>query len=420
MALDADTIARFKVRLERLYPDQADDCLKQVVSLVERYRQLLGETLPRAWDQRDVFLITYGDQVQGDEETSLSYLARFLKETGLNELINTVHILPFCPYSSDDGFSVIDYRQVDPLLGDWDDVAKLRERGELMFDLVLNHCSQYSEWFQAYLRGEAPYDEYFIAVDPATDLSEVTRPRSLPLLSPYETNQGRKHVWTTFSADQVDLNFGNPAVLIEMLDVLLGYAERGAGVIRLDAIAYLWKTIGTTCIHLPETHEVVKLMRDVLEAAAPGVWLLTETNVPHDENVSYFGDGDEAQMVYQFSLPPLLLTALLQQDGKPLARWMASLEDTPEGTTFFNFTASHDGVGVRPLEGLVEADRFRQLVDAISERGGHISTKRNADGSDSPYEMNVAYFDALGDPEGIPTDLHVRRFLTSQALMLAQ
>ncbi len=288
-----------------------------------------------------------------------------------------------------------------------------------MFDLVLNHCSQESQWFQDYLEGTKPYDGYFIETTPDTDISGVTRPRSLPLLTEFDTQGGKKHVWTTFSDDQVDLNFANPEVLREMLDVLLFYVQQGARIIRLDAIAYLWKTIGTTCIHLPQTHAVVKLMRLLLDAVAPGTILLTETNVPHAENVSYFGDGDEAQMVYQFSLAPLLLDAFLTGDATPLTQWLAQLDPPRPGTTYFNFTASHDGIGVRPLEGLVSPDRLEQLVEAVRARGGRISTKRNPDGTDSPYELNITYFSALGDPAGITPETHAQKFLVSQAIMLS-
>ena len=412
-------IERLRPRAATLYGDRQEACLAALRQVVERYPGRLPERAPSRWSQRDVVLITYSDQVQSEGESALAAQREFLTSAGLDRLISTVHILPFCPHSSDDGFSVIDYRQVDPVVGDWQDLRDLGARVDLMFDLVLNHCSQASEWFQAYLQGKAPYTQFFIEVDPGTDLSAVTRPRSLPLLTEFETSRGTRHVWTTFSRDQVDLNFAEPDVLVAMLDVLLFYVEQGARIIRLDAIAYLWKQIGTTCIHLPKTHEVVKLMRDVLDSLAPHVLLLTETNVPHEENVSYFGHGDEAHMVYQFSLPPLLIDAMLHEDAGPLRQWLASLEQAAPGTTYLNFTASHDGIGVRPLEGLVSDERFAHLLAAVKDRGGHVSMRNNPDGSDTPYEMNITYLDALGEPGGMDSKLHARRFLTSQAIMLA-
>lgn len=374
--------------------------------------------------QRDAFLITYGDQISQPGRTPLQTLAEFL-ETHLGDAISGVHLLPFYPYSSDDGFSVIDYREVHPKLGSWEDVAHVGQNYRLMFDAVINHISQASEWFQAFLRDEEPYTDYFIVVDPDVDLSQVVRPRALPLLTPVETPSGVKHVWTTFSADQIDLNYANPQVLLEMTDLLLFYVEKGAEVIRLDAIAYLWKEIGTPCIHLPQTHAVVKLWRAVLDAVAPGVILITETNVPHPENISYFGQPlsetgstDEAQMVYQFSLAPLTLYAFHTGDARPLTRWAASL-DLPPSATFFNFIASHDGIGIRPAEGLLSPDQMQVLVDRTKAHGGHLSKKANPDGSKSVYELNITLFDALNDPHAPQPEVDVRRFLASQAIMLS-
>jgi len=232
-------------------------------------------------------------------------------------------------------------------------------------------------------------------------------------------------VWTTFSEDQIDLNYAHPPVLLKVLEILLFYVEKGAQLIRLDAIAYLWKEVGTSCIHLEETHRVVKLMRCVLDAVAPGVTLITETNVPHEENISYFGQPlpeggtDEAQLVYQFPLPPLVMHSLLTGSARTLSAWAADLEAPPQAT-FFNFTASHDGVGVMPARGLLSEGEVQALVDATLAHGGRVSYKTNPDGSRSVYELNISYFDALSDPAADElTEVQVDRFVTSQAIMLA-
>jgi glycosidase len=377
-----------------------------------------GERLTEA----DAILITYADQVTEPGKPPLQTLAEFL-DGRLRGAINGVHILPFFPYSSDDGFSVIDYSAVNPSLGTWDDVQPLRANFRLMFDLVVNHVSAQSAWFQGFLRDDPAYADYFIVVEPGTDLSLVTRPRALPLLTPVQTPSGEKLVWTTFSADQVDLNFANPAVLLAIVEVLLLYVEKGAELIRLDAIAYLYKIVGTPCIHLEQTHRVVQFLRTVLDAVAPRVLLVTETNVPHQENVSYFGDGaNEAQMVYQFSLAPLTLDAFHSGDARRLLRWAEGLQTPAPTTTFFNFTASHDGIGVRPVEGILDAAAFQRLVDKAQAHGGHVSFKTNSDGTTSPYELNISYFDALSDPaaverEGLETQ--IGRFMASQAIMLS-
>ncbi|GAA4433743.1 alpha-amylase family glycosyl hydrolase [Bremerella cremea] len=409
-----------KMQLTRMYGEStADVVLPRIVELLESYTAKIPAAKRIGWDETDVVLITYADQVYGPDKPPLAVLREFLVQHGYQDLINTVHLLPFYPYTSDDGFSVVDYKQVDPGSGDWPDVAGLAEDFNLAFDFVTNHCSQKNEWFQKYLAGETPYEEFFIDVDPSTDLSAVVRPRALPLLTPFPSASGEKHVWTTFSADQVDLNFGSPEVLLAMLDVLLFYIENGARIVRLDAIAFLWKTIGTNCLHLDETHEAVKLMRTATEMVAPHVLLLTETNVPHAENISYFGLADEAHMVYQFSLPPLLYDAYLNEDASSLNEWMQSLYDIPAGTTYFNFTASHDGIGVRPLEGLVPSERLDKLVTATRDRGGLVGMRTMPDGSQKPYELNITYVDAMGEPEGFGPELHAARFLATQAIMLA-
>lgn len=412
---------RIRERFARLYGEASQDILTERLHMMfGRYGLGMGPPhRGQPWSEKDTVLITYGDMVQAPGQAPLAVLKRFADKR-LQDAISTIHLLPFYPYSSDDGFSVIDYRQVNPSYGAWSDVRSLSESFDLMFDLVLNHCSKESEWFRDFLNGVAPARDFFHTVDdPDTDLSKVVRPRSLPLLTPFHTQDGEKHVWTTFSDDQVDLNFANPDLLFEFLDILMLYVKYGARIVRLDAIAFLWKKIGTTCLHLPETHEVVKLFRDFLEMVAPEVILLTETNVPHQENISYFGHGDEAQMVYQFPLPPLLLHALLTGNGKYLTEWAASLGDIPDGCTYFNFTASHDGIGVRPLEGLVSDEELDKTVEAVVQRGGRVNTRRLSNGRDKPYELNITYYDALSDPHDNDMATHIARFMCSQTIMVA-
>ncbi|MBZ0294783.1 MAG: sugar phosphorylase [Anaerolineae bacterium] len=371
--------------------------------------------------EKDVILICYADQVYDGQQAPLRVLNEFLKNT-VHPTVNTVHLLPFYPSSSDDGFSVVDYYAVDEQFGTWEDIEALHRDFRLMFDAVFNHVSVSSAWFQKYLRQEAPYDGYFIEVQPGTDLSAVVRPRALPLLTRFESEAGPKYVWTTFSEDQVDLNLADPTVLLELIRVLLYYVAKGAEFIRLDAIAFLWKSIGTSCIHLEETHLIIQLMRDVLDIVAPQVVLITETNVPHAENLSYFGDGmNEAQMVYQFALPPLVLHTLHTGDATHLTAWAQSLSLPSQQTTFFNFTASHDGIGIRPVSDLLEQADIDALLNLTQEHGGHVSYKTNADGSLSPYELNITYFDAITAPPVANNDpeLAVNRFMVSQAIQLS-
>jgi glycosidase len=424
MALTTDRILD---KLIFLYgQERGAACHRKLFNLLDSFRASHPQFLhqPAAPDERmserDVILITYADSLWEPDTPALKTLHAFLCKR-LAGVISTVHLLPFFPYSSDDGFSVIDYLSVSPDLGTWDDIDRLGREFRLMFDAVINHVSAHSEWFEGFIAGDPVFQDFFITVDPGADLSSVVRPRALPLLTPVETNHGVQNVWTTFSSDQIDLNYSNPDVLLKVVEVLLFYVEHGASLIRLDAIAYLWKKIGTSCIHLKETHTVVQLLRDILDYVAPAVALITETNVPHAENVSYFGDGtNEAQLVYQFTLPPLLLHTFATEDATALSRWAAGLERVSASTAFFNFTASHDGIGVRPLEGILS----RQEIDALARRarahGGDVSFKTNGDGTRSPYELNVNYFDALSDPGGgEPLDVQIGRFLASQAIQMA-
>ena len=405
--------------LLNIYPTEklTQEFLDQLYSLIEDNLEDVTCGLTK-WDQTDTVLITYGGSIVNEEEPPLKTLHKFLYQH-LRDEIRCVHLLPFFPYSSDDGFSVIDYYQVDPNLGSWKDIQAIHEDFDLMMDLVINHVSSQSQWFRNYLEGRSPGKESFIEMNPQTDLSMVTRPRSTPLLTPFKTSQGEKHVWTTFSDDQVDLDFSNPRVLYEMLRVLFYYIHQGARIIRLDAIAYLWKETGTSCIHLPQTHHIVKLIRELAELIHPDTIILTETNVPDRENRSYFGKKyDEAHMVYQFPLPPLLLHALHTGNADKLSQWAATIPETDKEATFFNFTASHDGIGVRPAEGLIPHDELNRLVERMKDFGGYVSTKSNRDGSESPYEINISWFDAMkGTPHGID-GLQTDRFLCSQTIMM--
>jgi glycosidase len=424
---------RINQHLTRLYgPENAERIQSQLLQSLARFTkshpQIKSSTQPQ-FSEQDVILITYGDQLREPGKPALQTLAAFL-EAHLVPEINGLHILPFYPYSSDDGFSVIDYRQVNPDLGDWQDIARLDKSFRLMFDAVINHISRQSEWFKGYQQGQRRYQDYFITLDPDTDLSMVVRPRALPLLTKVETSAGTRYVWTTFSEDQIDLNFSNPQVLLDIIDVLLFYVAHGAEIIRLDAIAYLWKEIGTSCIHLPQTHLVVKLFRAVLDDVAPHVLFITETNVPHDENLSYFGDplpeddytplrGDEAQLVYQFPLAPLILHTFITENSRVLSEWAASLSMPYPTSTFFNFIASHDGIGVRPAEGLLTLVEIQRLIDRTIAHGGEVSYKTNSDGSKSAYELNITLFDTLNDPYHPQPALDIQRFLASQAIMLS-
>jgi len=415
------SVTNLSVHLSFLYgADRATQVLGRVEDLISKYRGRIQAGAGGLTEQ-DSILITYGDQIQSPDEKPLRTLSAFC-EKYLAGVVGGIHFLPFYPWSSDDGFAVVDYRNVDPDLGGWKDIDSLPGHFRLMFDAVLNHVSSQSEWFKGFLRDEPAYRDYFIVVEGTPDLSRVVRPRALPLLTSFQTPSGEKRVWTTFSGDQIDLNYKNPEVLLEALDILFSYVEHGATFIRLDAIAYLWKEIGTACIHLPQTHRVIQLLRTALDEAAPHVRLITETNVPQADNLSYFGDGtNEAQLVYNFALPVLILHTFRIGHAGLLSNWAGTLAlPLSSRTTYFNFLASHDGIGLNPAQGILSSADIKALVDKTLEHGGLISYKQEADGSQSPYELNINYFDALSNPNGDESlDVQVSRFMSAQAIMLS-
>ena len=406
-------------RLYKLYPEEtALKALENIQNLINKYKQTINSNEYHL-SQKDIILITYGDQVSKNSEPTLQTLNEFMNNH-LKGVINSVHILPFYPYSSDDGFSVVDYKEVDPHMGSWREIEHLSDDYRIMVDGVINHISQFSSWFKAYLSGDKNYDDFFIELDPTTDLSKVVRPRASPLLHEYLDDHGKIHnIWTTFSKDQVDLNYKSYKVLCAVLDAMFFYIEKGATLIRLDAIAFIWKEIGTQCVHLAQTHELIQLMREVLHEVAPEVIIITETNVPHHENISYFGSGDdEAQMVYNFALPPLLLNSVIHSNTQKLTSWAKTLELPSNKVCFFNFTASHDGIGLRPVKGLLNDEEIHDIVKNVENNGGLVSYRSEEDGSKSPYELNCSYIDALTNPLEDQL-IRIKRMLVTQATVLA-
>jgi sucrose phosphorylase len=396
---------------------------EDVASRLERVLQEAGRPLPapttaRPLSQKDAVLIVYPDQLTAPGRPPLAVLKDFL-DRQVGDAITTVHLLPFFPSSSDDGFAVMDYLEVDSRYGSWDDVGSFGKGYRLMVDAVLNHASARGRWFEAFLRGEEPWRRYFLTPDTHADWSHVVRPRTSPLFTTFETSTGPSPVWTTFSPDQVDLNYADPDLLLAVIGILLEYLRRGAQWIRLDAAGFLCKEPGTTCLHLPQTHSIVRLLRGVLERVAPWARLITETNVPHADNVAYFGGGHEAHMIYQFTLAPLVVHALLTGDAQPLSAWASSLSAPPPGACYLNFLASHDGLGLLPAVGWLSEVEIDRLLARAEARGG--VSYRAVRGGMGPYELNANLFDLLAGPDASAHEAEddVRRFVVAHAILLA-
>jgi len=402
-------------KIKTLYPKNSKVVYENIKKLIEKYK--LNSIEKEKFSEKDTILITYGDSIKKEGEAPLKTLYKFLNEYVKNS-INTVHLLPFFPYSSDDGFSVIDYTEVNPELGSWEDIKELSKKYKLMFDAVINHISSKSLWFEEFLKGSKEFQNYFIEAEDSKELTKVFRPRALPLLNEYETSTGVKKIWTTFSRDQIDLNYKNEEVFLKIIELLMIYIKNGAKLIRLDAIGFLWKEIGTNCIHHPNTHLFIQLLREVLEKIGD-CKIVTETNVPHKDNVSYFGNGhNEAHMVYNFTLPPLVLYSFLFQSSKYITKWAKSLEYVSDETTFFNFLASHDGIGLMPVKGILKSAEIKKMVSNTLKNEGYVSYKNNADGTKEPYEMNINYFDALYE-KNIKLEDNIRKFLGAYSIAIA-
>ncbi len=405
--------------LQKLYPDADHQQLcSRIVELMDYQNHMhCPQAHSNLWSEQDMVTITYGDSIKKTDEPPLLTLHEFLNKQ-LKDVCNTVHILPFYPYSSDDGFSVINYSEVNQSLGDWSHISEIAEDFSLMADLVINHCSSRSLWFDNFKQGKQPGADYFITLDADTDLSQVVRPRTSPLLRETETLQGKRHVWCTFSHDQVDLDFSNPELLLEFVKIIKLYLDKGVKLFRLDAVAFLWKQLDTSCINLPQTHEVIRLLRLLIEHNNQNAIIITETNIPNQENLSYFGNANEAHLIYNFTLPPLILYSLLSGNSALIKQWLMGMPAAQNGTGYFNFIASHDGIGLRPVEGILEDETVDQLAALMQRFGGDVSWRTMANGEHRPYELNISLIDALKGTFKGEDSYQLPRFICAHGIML--
>ena len=417
--MKSEIVLKLENNLALLYGKEAINTTENLCNLIKKWKGKI-ERKRKFWNQSDSILITYASPFETSEGDGISLLEKFLDNYVTNS-ISTIHILPFYPSTSDGGFSVVNFREVDTSHGNWKNIKSISENYRMAFDCVINHASKSSRYVKGHLNQSDEYSNFCIEKDPSFDSSNVTRPRTSDLFHSYDSSNGEIKLWTTFSEDQVDLNFSNPRVLIELMDVILFYSSMGASILRLDAIPYLWKESGTKCVHLKQTHAFIRIIRILLEEAAPHVLILSETNVPHHENLSYFGsDKDEAHIIYNFTLPPLILYALTHDDAEPLTRWASTLKTPSEKCTFLNITSTHDGIGMRPAEGILTKEQIESLVNKTLSHDGYVSYRSNPDGSKSPYELNITFFDAINNPNEteLPIAIQARKFLISQSIAM--
>lgn len=377
----------------------------------------------KLFSEKDTMLITYADQFSSQDKNNIQTLNDFIEQE-LQGCTNIIHILPFYPWTSDDGFSPTDYQQVRPEYGEWRDIETIPSKK--MFDCVFNHISTESELFKKALAGDVETQSMFHIVSEEeyksdefqSDIKKIVRPRTSPLFTPYNFNGETKYVWTTFSSDQVDTNLNSLPMMKYLLETFFLYIEKGAQYFRIDAVPFMWKDWGTNCSHRPKTHRFVQLLRSICDAIDTDLYIVTESNVPHQENISYWGNGgNEAHIIYNFSLAPLILHALTFQTNEYISDWAKQVFDISPATTYLNFTASHDGIGMRGLEGIVPEEDVATLCRLTEDKGGVVGKKRSRDGTERPYELNITWAQFLYEQEE-SDELFIKKVVNSHAIVM--
>ena len=416
---------RIHLHIERIYSTSLNET--EILELSDNIYNLIvskktlhaSSLLSDQWSEKTTVLITYANSITSTNNMSpLSSLQKFVSSK-CQQFIDTVHILPFFPSSSDDGFAVKDYYSIDNEFGDWKDIINISKSFRVMADVVINHGSSEGVWFKNFIKGEGRGHDYFLSFDNTFDITEVVRPRTSPLLNTFDTHDGTRYLWCTFSKDQVDYNFNNPKVINEFVEIILYYLKMGITIFRFDAVAFLWKRIGTSCMNLEKTHEIIRLFRTIIDYLSPYTVLVTETNTPAAENVSYFGNGNEAHWIYNFSLPPILIYSVLIGNASYLEKLTMSMPPSQIGTSYLNFIASHDGIGLRPVETFltkIEVERFTQLME---NNGGKITYRSTNTDVDEPYEINISLFDAMKETFSKEKKLFIERYICIHTIMMS-
>ncbi len=411
---------KIKSYIRKIYKNNRDASrlLNSIVSLIDTDNLASKKKITsKNWSQKSSFLITYADSIKSEYESPLLVLNQFLQK--YIDSIDSIHILPFMPSSSDSGFSVIDYYKIDEKFGNWKDLNLISKNKNIMIDIVLNHASRNSKWFANFLKGSGQGHDFFKVVNDWNGIAQIERPRSSELFQKIQTVDGEKKVWCTFSHDQIDLDFSNPDVLLEFLKIIKFYIKKNIKIFRLDAVAFLWKKQNTSCINLQETHYIIKLIRFVSTLIDKNVILITETNIPSKENLSYFGNNDEAHWIYNFTLSPLILFTLLSGNCSQLRKWSMTMPPAQEGNAYFNFLASHDGIGLRPVEGKLDSTELYKLINKMRDLGGRVSYKTSQWGEEIPYEINITYLDSLKSTFNGEEKFQIKRFICAHTIMFA-
>ena len=404
-------IYRSESNINKLY-------IREIIYLINKYNKNKKKEDLKI-NESTSLLICYGNSVTDGNKKSLKVFNKFYKKH-LKNNFDSVHFLPFYPSSSDSGFAVKDHYKIDPRLGSWRDVKKITKSCNVMADLVINHSSARGLWFSNFLKNKSPGKDYFFTVDKNFNSKKVIRPREHKLLKKIKLSDETKYLWRTFSPDQIDLNFKNPKVLIRFIKIIFNLINNGVRIFRLDAIAYLWKENGNTCINHTNTHNIIKFIRLVCNLLKTECIIITETNLPEKENLSYFGNNDEANWIYNFSLAPILVYSLLFEDSNKITKWSKNFPIAKLNNNYLNFIASHDGIGMRPIEGILSTNTQKKFLIRLKKNGGEFSYRKVQGVKKKVYEANITLFNAFKysdfDKSGI---FGFERYMAAHTIMIS-
>lgn len=329
-------------------------------------------------NSQDIIFLTYPNSIE-----NLNKLYEFTKENKFEELFSTIHILPFLESDADGGFAVVDYKKVDLKYGTWREIKKFSKRYKLISDLILNHTSNNNKWFLDFLDSR---NNFYFKFDKNFDYSKVFRPRSTSLF----TNYLGTFVWTTFSDKQVDLNLNEVKVFFNFLEIISFYFKKGINILRLDAIPYLFKKSGTSCVNLDENYDLVELFIKSLKHINSEVKFISEVNFGDEVNLNYL-EKTSTDLIYEFTFPMLLIYCIYNKDFKYFLKWA---QDFDFNKDVIFFLSNHDGISFRGIKNFLNENDFNDFFNSLL-RNNFLINYKTIDGKDEPYELNSTYFSLL-------------------------
>ncbi len=417
--LKKDFSEKVKQYLFQIYSN--DLSKKQINNLFLNIKSIFTQPMKRSknelWSEKDFLLITYADSIKKNNQKNLITLNSFLKK--YCKEFSYIHILPFFPFSSDDGFAVEDYKKIKIEHGSWKDLKKITKTFDIMMDLVINHCSSNNKLFKNFLEDKNPGKDFFINSEKKFPKSnKIVRPRSSDLSKKVLVDGKNTYVWCTFGHDQVDFDFRNPNVLLYFFEIIKFYLDQDIKALRLDAVAFLWKELGTRCINLPQTHNIIRLIRLIIDRFYNKTLIITETNIPSHENLTYFGNNNEAHCIYNFSLAPLLIHAVVSGNSFYLKKWSRGMPPAQENNSYLNFLSTHDGIGMRPVEGILPENEIQKYFNFFKKQGGLFSYRTNA-GKKSVYEVNITLLEAFKECYNGKDKFVLERFILAHTILFS-